>query len=184
MKKHRSSKINYSIKTHFQIMLFLKVTVIVLVSIIVTTSVFYFYANREIGDSFKHFHVTARNFLDYLLPAVMVSGGLGIVVALGITLFFPHSFAGPLYRIERDMKEKIGEGDLTIRFKLRNGDQVKELAESLNIMLEKLNLKIRDIKTISNDLSLLSSAKENLPIEELKVIQEKLAEAVQKFKTQ
>ncbi|MBI5748583.1 MAG: methyl-accepting chemotaxis protein [Nitrospinae bacterium] len=184
MEKHRSSKINYSIKTRFQIMLFLKVAVIVLVSIIVTTSVFYIYANREIGDSFKHFHVTARNFLDYLLPAVMVSGGLGIIVALGITMFFPHSFAGPLYRIERDMKEKIGEGDLTIRFKLRNGDQVKELAESLNIMLEKLNFKMRDIKTISNDLSLLSSANENLPIEELKLIQERLAEAVQKFKTQ
>ena len=99
-------------------------------------------------------------------------------------MFIPHSFAGPLYRIERDLKERIGEGDLTTRFYLRKGDKVKELAESLNIMLEKLNLKIGDVKTISNDLSLLSSANGNLPIEKLKLIQERLAEAVQKFKTQ
>ncbi len=184
MEKHRRSSINYSIKTHFQVMLFLKIAVIILVSIMVTTGIFYFYANREIGDSFKQFHVTARNFLDYLLPAVIISGGLGIVVAFGIAMFIPHSFAGPLYRIERDLKERIGEGDLTTRFYLRKGDKVKELAESLNIMLEKLNLKIGDVKTISNDLSLLSSANGNLPIEKLKLIQERLAEAVQKFKTQ
>lgn len=87
MEKHRRSSINYSIKTHFQVMLFLKIAVIILVSIMVTTGVFYFYANREIGDSFKQFHITARNFLDYLLPAVIISGGLGIVVAFGIAMF-------------------------------------------------------------------------------------------------
>lgn len=184
MQKVRRSRINYSIKTRFQLMLILKVTFIILVSIVVTTGVFYFYANREIGDSFKQFHVTARNFLDYLLPAVIISGALGIVVALGIALFFPHSFAGPLYRIERDLKERVGEGDLTTRFYLRKGDNVKELAESLNIMLEKLNLRIRDIGTISNDLSRLLSAGENIPIKELKVIQERLIGAIQKFKTQ
>ncbi len=184
MQKIKRSNINYSIKTRFQVMLFLKVAMIVLVSIVITTSIFYFYSNREIGDSFKFFHVTARNFLDYLLPAVMVSGAFGLVVALIITLFFPHSFAGPLYRIERDIKEKIGEGDLTARFHLRKGDNVNELADSLNSMLEKLNLKMMDIKTISNDLSRLLSSNENIPIKEFKEIEERLTGVVQKFKIQ
>lgn len=183
MQKVKKSIINYSIKTRFQLILFFRVALIVLVSIAITTSIFYYYSNREIGDSFKQFHVTARNFLDYLLPAVMVSGALGLFAALCITLFFPHSLAGPLYRIERDLREKIGEGDLTTRFYLRKGDKVEELAESLNIMLDKLNLKMMDMKTISNDLSRLLSANENIPIKELKVIQEKLEGAVQKFKT-
>ena len=114
----------------------------------------------------------------------MVSGAFGLVVALIITLFFPHSFAGPLYRIERDIKEKIGEGDLTARFHLRKGDNVNELADSLNSMLEKLNLKMMDIKTISNDLSRLLSSNENIPIKEFKEIEERLTGVVQKFKIQ
>ena len=44
------------------------------------------------------------------------------------------------------MKEKISKGDLTVRFNLRNGDEVSDLAEAINNSLEKLKHKIEKVK--------------------------------------
>lgn len=183
MQKVKRSKINYSIKTSFQIRLFLKIALIILLSIAVTSGVFYFYSNREIGDSFTRFHVTARNFLDYLLPSVIASGILGLIIALAITIFFPHSIAGPLYRIEKDIKEKIGEsGDLTFRFNLRNGDELKDLADSLNIMLEKVNSNIMDVESIAAELLRLASSSDKIDTKDLRAVHDSLRGIIQKFK--
>jgi methyl-accepting chemotaxis protein len=182
MKKIKRSNTNYSIKPRFQVRLFLKVASIVLVSIAVTGMVFYFYSNREITDSFKLFHINARNFLDYLVPAILTSMLGGLFIAAVMTYFFPHPIAGPLFRIERDIKERIGSGDLTVRFNLRKGDELGELAENLNIALEKLSLIIKDMKSISDDLSKIMSANKNPDKEELKEIHERLNGIIQKFK--
>ncbi len=142
--------------TNFQIRLFLKIAFIIFVSITVTCSVFYFYADRKIVNSIGQFHITAKNFLDYLLPAILTSGILGFIAAMVIAIFIPHSYVGPLYRIERDLK-RIGDGDLTIRFRLRKGDELKVLAESLNIMLEKISSNVREMKSVSVKCSQLAN---------------------------
>jgi len=203
MKKIRRSKVNYSIKTAFQLRLFLKILFIIFMSITVTSGIFYIYANREIGNSFKLFHINATNFLDYLLPAVLTAMVGGFFIALAMTVFFPHHIAGPLYRIERELKERIGNGDMTVRFYLREGDELKDLAEALNMAIERIGSKIRDIESVSNDLSRLTS-RNALPsteefreiknihydryslvsTEELIEIKKRLEEAVQKFKIQ
>lgn len=184
MQKIKRSNTNYSIKPRFQIRLFLKVASIVLVSIAVTSMVFYFYSNREITASFKLFHVNATNFLDYLVPAILTAMVAGLFIAIAMAYFFPHPIAGPLFRIERDIKERIGNGDLTVRFNLRKGDELKELAESINIALERLSLTIKDMKSISDDLFKVISTNENTHGKELKEIQERLNGIIQKFKIQ
>ena len=143
-----SSNRSYLIKTNFQIRLFLKIIFIIFVSIAVSCVVFYFYADKEIVNSMGQFHITAENFLDYLLPAILTSGILWFIAAMIITIYLPHSYGGPLYRIERDLK-KIGAGDLTIRFHLRKGDELKVLAESLNIMLENISSYVKKMKSVS-----------------------------------
>ena len=176
--KIRRSIINYSIKRQMQIRLLVNVMVIALIATALTSAIFYFYSNQEIGQSLKQFHVHARSFLDFLFPAI------GVVIAFGIAVFFPHKIAGPLYRIERDVKEKIGEGNLSVRFSLRKGDEVGELADALNVMVEKLKLKIGKIKTAADDLS--SQARNlNKGDESLRKIIEiakRLEEAVREFK--
>lgn len=181
-KKIRRSKINYSIKTRFQIRVFLKITTIVLLSIAVTSGVFYLYANREIGSTFRQFHVNATNFLDYLIPAILTAAVGGFFMALGITLFFPHTFAGPLYRIERDLKEKIGDGDLTVRFYLRKGDELNELVASIHTMLEKWSLHIKNIESANTEFLHLISQNGPPSAQKLKEVQEKLTAAVKNFK--
>lgn len=183
MQKIKRSKVNFSIKSSFQIKMFLKIAAIVFLGIIITSGVFYYYANQEVGDSFKHIHIKARSFLDYLGPVVIISIILGMTAAFAVALFFPHSIAGPLYRFEKDIKEKIGEGDLTVRFNLRKGDELYELAECMNIMLENLSLKIRGIESANNELLQFLSKNGDFPVKEIKMVQENLSGAIQKLKT-
>lgn len=183
MPKLKRSRINFSIKTDFQLRILFKIVGIILLGTIATSGVFYYYANEEIGNSFRHFHITARNFLDYLFPAVLISGLVGFIVATIISFFFPHTFGGPLYRIERDLTEKIGEGDLTVRYHLRKGDALKDLADSLNNMLEKIGGKIKEIEAASGDLSHLISANDNPALKKVREAHKKLTDKIGRFKT-
>lgn len=181
--QNRRSVINYSIKKQMQFRLLVRVMLIVLINTAILSAFFYFYSNQEIGQSFRHFHIQARNFLDFLLPAIVIALIIGIIVAFIIALFFPHKIAGPLYRMEREIKEKVSEGNLTVRFSVRKGDEVGELAEALNIMIEKLKLKLGKIKTASDELAVCSN-NVNKGDEHLKKIldaQKRLEEAVKEF---
>jgi TolB-like protein len=134
MVKERRKLINYSIKRQMQLRLLGRVMAVVLISLGLAAVIFYLYSDQEVGRSFKEFHVHARNFLDFLLPVVIVTFFLGVFAASGLAVFFPHRIAGPLYRLERDLKEKVGGGDLTVSFSVRKGDELRELADALNIM--------------------------------------------------
>src|SRR3972149_5545756 len=184
MIKNKRSIINYSIKRRMQLRLLLNVMVIALIATGLTSAFFYYHSSQEVGHSFKEFHVQAKTFLDFLFPTIIMALAIGIVLAFGMALFFPHRIAGPLYRIERDLKERVGEGDLSIKFGVRKGDEVGELADALNVMVEKLKLKIGKIKTAADDLS--SQARNlNKGDESLRKIIEiakRLEEAVREFK--
>lgn len=181
--KNRRSVINYSIKKQMQFRLLARVMLIALIATGLVAVFFYFYSNQEIGQSFRHFHIQARNFLDFLLPSIVIALIIGIVIAFSMAIFFPHRIAGPLYRMERELKEKVSEGDLTVRFSVRKGDELGELAQALNIMIEKLNLRLGRIKTASDELAVCSN-NVNKGDEHLKKIldaQKRLEEAVKEF---
>jgi methyl-accepting chemotaxis protein len=150
--KNRRRRLNFSVKRQMQIRLFIKILGIALIGVGIMAVVFYFYSDREINSSFRQFHVHANNFLDLLLPAVVSSLVVALIVSIVITLFLPIKIAGPLFRIERDVKEKVNKGDLTVRFKLRKGDELGDLADSLNVCLETLRQKIGIAKKSAEDL--------------------------------
>lgn len=52
------------------------------------------------------------------------------------SLFLSHRIAGPLYRLEHCLKEIAQNLNLTLRFKLRKKDELKELAEALNKVID------------------------------------------------
>ncbi len=141
----KRKKLNYSIKRNMQVRIFLKIFLIVLVSSVISAFLFYLYARQEIGQTYYQVHVRARTFLDYLWPVIL--GGVGISVFIGgmIALFLPYCIAGPLYRLERDIK-KLGDGDLTLRLKIREGDDIHEFVENLNESIEKLHFKVLKLK--------------------------------------
>ena len=55
-----------------------------------------------------------------------------------------HKIAGPIYNLKRCMN-KVAEGDLTTRMKLRNYDEFKNLEQAFNYMVENLQIKTNRI---------------------------------------
>ena len=182
--KQKRSIINYSNKRQMQLRLLVKVMIIALIATGLTSTVFYLYSNQEVGQSFKQFHINARNFLDFLFPAIIIALVIGVIIAFGMAIFFPHKIAGPLYRIERDIKEKIGEGDFTVKFTVRKGDEVADLADALNTMMAKLRLKIDRIKNTAENLLLHADTmnKDDESVRRVSEIARRLEEAVKEFK--
>ena len=62
-------------------------------------------------------------------------GHIGLIVWLGLTA--SHRIAGPLYRLKQAMKE-VTAGDMRVRIKLRDGDQLTDMASIFNAMMERL----------------------------------------------
>ena len=114
-----------------------------------------------------------------MLPGVIIAFMIGLVSAIAVGVFIPHRIAGPLYRIERDIKDKVGEGNFKAKFSVRSGDEVGELAEALNIMVEKLRLKVERVKAASGEVA--RTSKQNEGNKEARRAAEKLEEAVKEF---
>ena len=55
-----------------------------------------------------------------------------------LSLLFSHKIAGPLYRIEKSVHD-ISKGNLALKIKLREGDELWTLADIINNMTENLN---------------------------------------------
>lgn len=90
-----------------------------------------------------------------LIPKLII-----FVLAIAFaSIFISHKIAGPIYRFEKQAKA-VGEGDLTLKFKLRKGDELKELADVLEKMVGALRNKIKDalesVKELSDGLEKLS----------------------------
>jgi len=65
-----------------------------------------------------------------------------MVLVAFISVYFSHRIAGPIYRLEKDLMQMVNEGDLTKQFHLREKDELKELAETLNTMTANLRTKL------------------------------------------
>ena len=178
----KRKRINYSVKTKMQLRMFMKVYVISLTGAGLMAGIFYFYSNRAINASYRQFHQHADNFLDFLLPAIILSMLVTILLSAAITLFLPIKYAGPLFRIERDFREKVGEGDLTIRFILRPGDEVFDLADSVNTGLDNLGQKISSLKESVNNLESVIEGDKGKETQEVTVLVRKIKEDLNHFK--
>jgi signal transduction histidine kinase len=79
---------------------------------------------------------------DVLIPALgkanmvlLVALPLAFLLMLLLSVFVSHKIAGPIYRTERDLDE-IVKGDYARRIKLRDGDDLQELADGINKLLD------------------------------------------------
>lgn len=83
-----------------------------------------------------------------LIPKLIV-----IILAMAFAgIFISHKIAGPIYRFEKHAMA-IGKGDLTLKFKLRKGDELKDLGLAFEKMVGSLRNKIADALTSAEELS-------------------------------
>jgi methyl-accepting chemotaxis protein len=71
-------------------------------------------------------------------------------------LLFSHKIAGPVYKIEKNVDE-IANGNLSLRVRLRKGDELVDLADIVNKMVENIDKSVgmskRDVLDIQKDLT-------------------------------
>lgn len=139
--KTKRKNLNLKVKAQFQIWLMLRVFGSVLLSSIVAAIVLYYFSNQEIDEAFFQAHVQIRKMSDLLIP-VMIAGSLvSLVTGTVLALFIPQKIAGPIFRIEEDLKE-IRTGNMNKEIKLRKGDPFQDLAASINTTISFMRGKI------------------------------------------
>lgn len=180
--KNRRKILNFSVNRKLQLRLFIKILGIATIGVVIMATVFYLYSNREIGNSYRQFHIHANNFLELLFPAAISSMILAIVAAIVITLFLPVRIAGPLYRIERDLKDRVSQGDLTMRLKLRKGDEFGELADTINMTIDSLRQKIDMIVQPAEELVTRIKAGDGNANKEIEILLNKMKEGMKGIK--
>ncbi|MFH1848542.1 MAG: methyl-accepting chemotaxis protein [Candidatus Omnitrophota bacterium] len=72
-----------------------------------------------------------------------------IPVVILVSIFLSHRIAGPLFNIERFMKG-IAKGDLSKKLILRKNDELKDLAKTINEMVDDLRGRTKDMKRLTN----------------------------------
>jgi len=68
---------------------------------------------------------------------VLILAFLGFIFLSWRTLILSHRFAGPIYRLEKDLAD-IAKGDFSIRIKFRKKDELKSIAEGINKILDEM----------------------------------------------
>ncbi|MBU1147940.1 MAG: methyl-accepting chemotaxis protein [Candidatus Omnitrophica bacterium] len=61
-----------------------------------------------------------------------------------------HKIAGPVYRIEKTLEE-INKGNLALKIKFRQGDELWDLADLINVMIGNFNKTIASSKDAGKD---------------------------------
>lgn len=155
----RERRRNYYIKKKFQANFIMKFCALVVAGALISGAIVYVMSKNTVTTTFENSRLTIKSTADFILPAVLLSG-IVVVIAIGlataaVALFTSHRIAGPLYRMEKDIQEVIA-GNLRIRFNLRQRDELKLLAASLDMMAQSLRARVADMKDNVNALDTIT----------------------------
>jgi methyl-accepting chemotaxis protein len=76
--------------------------------------------------------------LQLILPAILINNVLILVALVLMGVWYSHKFAGPVYRIKAVISKSLS-GERDLRIYLRDKDELKDLAERVNALLERLD---------------------------------------------
>ena len=152
---------------------------------LIAVLILYFYARREVGESFYGAHIEIRRVSDLLIPVLLSGSFVSILSGALIAIFIPQKIAGPIYRLESNLKT-VGEGNLTVSTTLRSGDVLKDFALTLDntvsllrsriVRLKEVHAELRDVVKESEQLELRSIIeRENKILEDFQTEMEKFA---------
>lgn len=127
-----------------------KLLLLFLIVLLVSSSIFYLLSRKEIEMEWYKAHSTLRFLTERLLPWLIFTDLAGIIVVATLLIFFTHRIAGASYRLRRDLEE-IRKGDLAKQIRLRKGDQLQDIAGSMNLALESIRESIEKISGMAFD---------------------------------
>jgi methyl-accepting chemotaxis protein len=180
---------NYFIDPSFQRRFILKFCVVVLISSLLSGGLIFLFSQNSNTVAIENTQVVVKRTADFILPLValtiLIVCVFSALVVLILTLLISHKISGPLYRFRKSI-ECLKEGDFLTNFKIREKDQLQELARGLSGMCEALKQKHIELNNKWNALKIYLQEK-NLPISDeekarLSKMQEEINEVLKYFK--
>lgn len=185
MDKIKNKRKNYYIDKQFQRNFILKFCGLILVGSAISSLIIYTMARATVTTTFENSRLAIKSTADFILPSISLSSGISVILiglaTIAVTLFTSHKIAGPLYRLNKDVEE-VASGNLKVAFRLRSGDEIKPLAQSLNVMTQELRGRIKLIKNTLSDLDSAVKSSGNASPEVKEKIRQ-LREETEKFHT-
>jgi len=181
---------NYFINKEFQTNFIIKFCLLLTLAGLLTIGIVYLLALASTTVSIWHSRVLVRSTAYFLLPLLIQTVAI-VLVAVGlatiwVTLLVSHKIAGPLYRFKK-IAQSLGEGDFSSEFKIRQSDQLQDLADEFNIMIKKVREEVGMLKNSFNILKekLDNAASPQTPEQksELKKICDDLSRIIGYFKS-
>jgi len=158
----------YLIKRKSQTQFIVRFCLLVIAGALISGAIIYLMSTSTVTTSFRNSRLKIISTADFILPALLLSSLISVVLVgiatIVVTLFTSHKIFGPLYRLEKDVS-KVAEGNLKVRFGLRQKDEMKDLAASLNEMTQALRNKVSEVKDALSEIEsaqLSEAAKEKL----------------------
>lgn len=85
-------------------------------------------------------HLSPSNSLvdlsTHIIAGMIIANG---IVAFGLSIYFSHCIAGPLYRVQKGLQAILGEEGPVPPVVLRKEDQLQEIVALLNEVIEDVN---------------------------------------------
>jgi len=141
---HNAQRKNYMIDPAFQLRFAMRFCAIVLTASLAIAFAMLFVLKGSTTVAIENTKVIVKPTIDVIFPHLaltlliaMIFSSLAVVV---IAVLFSHKISGPIYRLKSEINF-VKEGDLTRNFKIRDGDQLQDLATSLEGMSEALRQK-------------------------------------------
>jgi methyl-accepting chemotaxis protein len=153
---------NYVIDKKFQFRFIAAFLVLIIVSLVIFSAGFagYYYIRYMMGENIFNEFITIHkkvmveneageilsqtkdlppvNRLEIILPPILINNLIILIAVSIIGIFYSHKIAGPVYRIQEDIK-RVLDGEKDVVIKLRKKDKLHTLAEEVNKLIEKYN---------------------------------------------
>ncbi len=164
---------NFLSKKGLQLRLVGKILIIVIIatgmSIATTSLLYYKLSNAPFKGDIPFYYITddmpegdnIPTALDVLFPGLLISGVVMISLTFVFGVIMTHRIAGAIYRMQKDSID-IGDGDLSLQIKLREKDELHDVADDINSMVKKIRIKVLLIRDRLNAVLLLLAEKESL----------------------
>jgi len=81
-----------------------------------------------------------------MIQWLLILGSINALITIIASVFMTYKLGGPIYRLKADMY-RIGEGDLSTRIHLRDGDEYQDVAETINDSVQHLDTAVQAIQT-------------------------------------
>jgi len=157
MNKHRSLKNMVLVERAFRMRQMWRILALTLVSVLISTVALAFFYSHMLslfagGDMPLYFAPENMETLTQNIPGMqetmiqwlLILGGINAVVTVIAATFMTYKLGGPLYRLKADM-DVIGQGDLSKRIHLRQGDEYQDVATSINTSVQHLDDAVANI---------------------------------------